>query len=678
MLLDSVGTNSGHTGYSTKIGTTYVQFMDRGDQELNPGELIRASRSIDARRRYFSNGQLAIGEVPNRVLRSWMRCRDAGLDAHRAICFEPVGRATLRDIEERSRTLVNVAQSELALLATAVANAGMIVMLTDASGTMVESAGDFRSISPCLKLAARKGVDFGEGTLGTNALGTALVEQSAIAIVAQEHYFDANAIHTCVAAPLFAPDGALIGALDVSGDYSPQRSDVFDLVVTSARAIENRLVHALTGATLLSFSAREDLLSTPWEGIIALDPESRLVGANATARALLGLNWIGSGAQFDDLFDSTFDQALRSMAQREGVWTLQTRSGLRVAARLQHPAASRRTVAPSGARRLLPAGDAAKRSSTLAFLDVVSRDPATARAFARARSGYDRAVPVLLVGETGTGKELFAQALHHLGPRSNGPFIAVNCAALPETLVEAELFGHTEGAFTGARRGGAQGRLELANGGTLFLDEIGDMPLTSQAKLLRVLQERSVMRLGDNQERPIDVALVCATHQDLSRLIVEKTFREDLFYRVNGLCVTLPPLRDRANIADLAKYLLSHQAMSGGSQELSDTATHLLLSHPWPGNLRQLSHVIASAVALCKPQGPIEADDFPEDFAAEVERSKEYRQCAPASKDELVSLEQAEALLIERTVQVCQGNMSAAARALKVSRSTLYNKLKRD
>jgi transcriptional regulator with PAS, ATPase and Fis domain len=291
---------------------------------------------------------------------------------------------------------------------------------------------------------------------------------------------------------------------------------------------------------------------------------------------------------------------------------------------------------------------------------------------ARARSAYDRGVPVLVVGETGTGKELVARALHYWGARSKGPFIAVNCASLPESLVEAELFGHVEGAFTGARRGGAQGRLELASGGTLFLDEIGDMPLPSQAKLLRVLQERCVVRLGDTHERPIDVALVCATHQDLPQLIAEKAFRQDLYYRINGLCVTLPPLRLRVNVLDLARHLLREQSAC----DLSKAAEQVLLSHPWPGNLRQLSHVIACATALVGDGRTIEPKHFPEDFLASATGAV-HATPSRSSATSLVTLDQAEAELIERALRACQGNVSAAARALGVSRSTLYNKLKR-
>ena len=603
---------------------------------------------------------------------------DAGQEAHRPVGFELVSRGRVREIGERDRTLMEVAEAEVQQLARTVSSAKLIVMLTDETGSVVETAGDIATISPRLKLAARKGVDFSERLIGTNAIGTALMERSPVAVIAREHYFESNAVHTCVASPLFAPDGRVIGVLDVSGDYHAERPDFFDVVVTSALAIENRILYEMRGAMILTFSPREDLLATPWEAIFAFDPAGALVGGNATARRLLGLQSTPCKVRFEELFNATFCEALRYLGQHERPWSLHSVNGLRVAARLHEPAATgARQVASrvSGSKRAdRQQPGLARRENTLRFLEVVSGDEGMRLAVSRARRAYDRDVPALLVGETGTGKELVARALHYLGARSEQPFIAVNCASFPESLIEAELFGYADGAFTGARRGGAQGKLELANGGTLFLDEIGDMPLASQAKLLRVLQERCVVRLGENRERQIDVALVCATHQDLPRLIAERTFREDLYYRINGLCVTLPPLRNRTNVADMVHYLIDQQGASG--YVFSEPALQVLLSHHWPGNLRQLSHVVASAAALVGDQHLIEPVHFPDDFIAQARNGEPGKEPSACVSPPLVSLDRAEAELIERTLRACQGNVSAAARMLGVSRSTLYNKMK--
>jgi transcriptional regulator of acetoin/glycerol metabolism len=368
-----------------------------------------------------------------------------------------IGRNRLREIDERNRALVEAAREEVDELCRVVSRAQMVVLLTDAAGLVVETGGDVAAVSSRLRLAARKGVDMSEVTIGTNAVGTALLERGPVEIVAREHYFEANTVYTCVAAPLFAPDGSLIGALDVSGDYQPDRANLVDLVTASARAIENRLVQRMPGVCLLSFSQRQDLLDTPLQAIVAFDTSGAMVGANTSARSLLGLLAAPRMGRFEDLFDARFGEALRTFAQRERPSHLQCASGVQVLARMHGEGTGSRARQGPPARRPDGPDAAAKRDATLSFLHTVSKDKATADAVARARCAYDRGVPALLVGET---------ALHYLGGRADGPFVAVNCASLPESLVEAELFGYVEGAFTGARRGGAAGRLELAHGGT--------------------------------------------------------------------------------------------------------------------------------------------------------------------------------------------------------------------
>ena len=645
---------------------------------MDSSERLRADCSGAARRRFFDDGEVPLGEVPVPVLRSWQRCILAGQEADRPIAFEQVSRGRIREIGECGRHLVQAANAEMLQLARTVSNAKLVVVLTDASGTVVETAGNFSAISPRLNLAARKGVDFSEKSIGTNAIGTAIMERSPVAVIANEHYFKSNTVHTCVAAPLFAPDGNVMGVLDVSGDFHPERPDFFDVVVTSALAIENRMLYEMQDAIVLNFSPREELLGTPWEAVLAFNTGGVLIGGNATARRLLGLQGRMQPAEFGELFDVTFCEAVDRLRRSDRSWSLQSVTGLQVSARMREATQNRSHSIVSRTattKRATSQHDTGKYESTLRFLEVVCGDDATKQAIERAQRAYDRGVPTLLVGETGTGKELVARAMHYLGTRSDKPFIAVNCASFPESLIEAELFGYAEGAFTGARKGGSQGKLERANGGTLILDEIGDMPIASQAKLLRVLQERCVVRLGENNERPIDIALICATHQDLPHLIRNRSFREDLYYRINGLRITLPPLRMRTNILDLVRYLLEQKGLNGNA--FSERALQLLLAHPWPGNLRQLNHVIESTVALVGEGDVIEPDHFPEDFIAQIQSDIPGGSKSDRAGGLLISLDQAENELIERTLRACNGNVSATARRLGVSRSTLYNKMKR-
>ena len=527
-------------------------------------ESERAAHGAAAREEYFHQGRLSTEHLTTSVWRSWRRCQAAGHEPKRRLEFAIVGRSRVTEVEERSQPLIAAARDELEHVAAVVHRSGMVVLLADETGAIVQMAGDTSTLSPRLCLAARQGVDLSEGAAGTNAVGTALIDRTPVSIVAQEHFFESNAGLTCVAAPLFGPTGTLVGALDVSGDHSPTRPDCAELVTTAAAAIENALLRELREVVLLAVSPREHFLGTPSEGLLAFDPGGRLVAANSRARAFLGIAGTGRTV-FNDLFDGMrFSDVVGRPTSPDRHMSLTSVAGLRFAAR-SGPGCVPRSTRPSARSQLTPAATSteAKSSSTLTLLHVVTGDEQTAKAFSNARRAIDHDVPVLLAGETGTGKELFARALHCSGPRSGQAFVAVNCAALPESLIEGELFGHGEGAFTGARRGGSAGRIENADGGTLFLDEIGDMPISLQTRLLRILQERAVVRLGESRERPLDIALVCASNRDLRDLVARRLFREDLYYRINGLRVMLPPLRERTNVLELAGYFLSHRDRLG-------------------------------------------------------------------------------------------------------------------
>jgi len=287
---------------------------------------------------------------------------------------------------------------------------------------------------------------------------------------------------------------------------------------------------------------------------------------------------------------------------------------------------------------------------------------------------------VLITGETGTGKELAARAIHHSSPRRNNRFVAINCSAIPETLLEAELFGHARGAFTGAV-GTRQGRLEQAHKGTLFLDEVGTMSPALQAKLLRVLQEREFERVGDAHTIKIDVRIIAATHSDLTKMVGEGTFREDLFYRLNVIPVQLPPLRDRRDDIPL---LVQHFLQKLGAEQIplriatmSQEALRRLMSYPWPGNVRQLENVVERALAFSHGRSQIDVADLGPD----IQNLPAAQEGMPWFPDEGLDLERyiegVELTLIKRSLERTQGNKVQAARLLNLKRTTLIEKLKR-
>jgi transcriptional regulator with PAS, ATPase and Fis domain len=275
---------------------------------------------------------------------------------------------------------------------------------------------------------------------------------------------------------------------------------------------------------------------------------------------------------------------------------------------------------------------------------------------------------VLVQGESGTGKEIIAQAIHNYGPRREGPFVAINCAALPISLIESELFGYEDGSFTGASKGGRPGKFEMANGGTLFLDEIGDMPLDVQSKLLRVLQQKSVVRVGGFKEIPIDVRIISATNKNLAELIKEKNFREDLYYRVNVINIISPPLRDRGNdIGLLSDFILKrHNLVDGSQKTLSSEAREMLNNWSWPGNVRELENVIE--YAFCISESDL---ILPEHLPSKISKG-----LIATKQNEVMTLKQAEMMAVKTALDHTSGNVTQAAKILGIGRNTLYDKMR--
>ncbi len=299
--------------------------------------------------------------------------------------------------------------------------------------------------------------------------------------------------------------------------------------------------------------------------------------------------------------------------------------------------------------------------------DLNTGDPRMEEALRRATRIASRDIPLLIQGETGTGKEIFARAFHQTGLRRNGPFVAINCAAIPAALLETELFGYVDGAYTGARRDGSRGKLREANGGTVFLDEIGDMPLPMQAVLLRVLETRRVAPLGSCLEEAVDFGLVCASHRPLKELTECKLFREDLFFRLSGMTVTLPTLRERADFEALVRRFLDDELPSR-KLHVAPEAMAALRHHPWPGNLRQLRNALRLAVALLGDEERLERGHLPTDVLEDG---------LPGDGDaHSPALRAAEARMVRDAVTRHGGNISAAARELGITRTTVYRKLR--
>jgi transcriptional regulator of acetoin/glycerol metabolism len=624
-----------------------------------------------------SSGDAEQGGVRAPIEASWRRCAGFGLDRGREPDFGPLSARRLTEMREQNRTLTLNALPVMENLYRQIVDTESMIVLTDAHGLILHSLGDDGFLQRAEKVALKPGVVWSESEKGTNAIGTAIATLEPTLVHGPEHYLTVNHFLTCSAAPIADPHGRLIGVLDVTGDWRGYHRHTMALVRMSASVIENSLFRgAFPGDVALHFHARGELIGTLFEGIAIFRADGALVAANKSALFQFGMDLPQlRGRGFAELFGVPLPAVVNQLAVRlDRPVSLTLPTGVRVLARVHagsaQPAAHPRALEPAR-REMRPRAAATPAAGTLEALDT--GDAQVKAVIERVRRVVGRDIPVLIQGETGTGKELLARAIHNASPRARGPFVAVNCASIPEGLIESELFGYEEGAFTGARKRGCPGKIVQADGGTLFLDEIGDMPLALQARLLRVLQERVVTPLGSTRAQPVDVAIVCATHRRLKDAIAAGTFREDLYYRLNGLTVTLPPLRERTDLETLVERVLASLGAEAAGVRVAPEVLGMFRRHRWPGNVRQLASLLRTAVAMLDGGRELQRHHLPEDFLDEVEEVA-GPPAATAGPAGLACgpLDSLKVAAIERALAEHGGNVSAAARVLGISRNTIY------
>jgi transcriptional regulator of acetoin/glycerol metabolism len=597
-----------------------------------------------ARRQFFENGCAPHGLVPDTILRSWQRCLGMGLDTAAAPSIEPLSTRELSDIRGRNEELHRLCRSELEALYADACDTNCVVILSNSQGMILDALGSAEFATRAARVALRPGVAWHETTTGTNAIGTALAERRAVEVRGAEHFFEPHGILSCYAAPILDPRGSVLGALDLSGHANVAHTHALGMVRLAVDHIEHRMFETTpNGCEVLRVHSDAGLLGTSHEGVLVFRDRC-LIAANRYGLGLLGLDWSVLGKQqFDELF-ATRPANLANVTQ------LTLIDGRTVRARSE---GGRVAVSVPLSKQATPAEPIVSDRS----MDKLQRQAARM---------LDADIPVLLLGETGVGKEICARQLHAASKWSSGPFVAANCAALPASLIEAELFGYEAGAFTGARKQGAIGLLRRAQGGVMLLDEIGDMPLELQSRLLRVLQDREVVPVGGSRALPVRFGLICSTHRPLRELVEQGLFRADLYYRIAHHTVTLPPLRQRVDlmsvIVELWERLVGDPDLKLPSEVLDRLATY-----EWPGNYRQLAGVLRSLQVIVTHGDCVSVNDLPSEI---VLAAKVGRHAAPES-DKLTSVE-LEAM--RAALDACGGNVSAAARRLGVSRSTLYRR----
>lgn len=651
---------------------------------------------------FHSDAQL-LEVVPPPIAHSWLRCH--GRDIH-----WPSKQATY-SIAQEVHDLIPVLRPIVEDVFQYIEGAGCALCVTDVRGVIVDIVGDHDLTHALISLGIADGVCWSEEERGTNAFALALINAMPTSVVGCAHFFpDLHPFYT-VAAPFFDGTGLPLGTIGMIGHLSDGHVYGLGMVAAAAQAMTNQLqTHFWVENAQERLSELSSIVQSLSEGIILLSSDQRISAMNARAGHLLGLNPARvTGRAFADvvLIPAPLAHALRlgrEFTDEEVAFQVNDKrvaclSTLK-AIHSSLPAMSSLTT-PSGAvgisahpnshasggfvlsfraiervQKLIHRMTGARARMT--FSQITGQSAALQEALRLARIAAGSAATVLLRGETGTGKEMFAQSIHNASDRASGPFVAINCAAIPRELISSELFGYEGGAFTGADRQGRPGKFELAHEGTLFLDEIGDMPRDLQTTLLRALETHSVTRVGGQQVIPVDVRIIAATHQRLEDEIAEGAFRSDLFYRLNVFSVYIPPLRERReDIPQLIHgFIQRFGRMLGHTITVLPETLETLTAYGWPGNVRELENTIERAVYVAEG-GVIHLDDLPP--ALRMLQAIGQRTTPPPTKaitSLRESLAQQDEAIILQALEATSGNLNEASRLLGISRTTLWRRRK--
>ncbi|MEX3239228.1 sigma-54-dependent Fis family transcriptional regulator [Serratia quinivorans] len=571
--------------------------------------------------------------LPGPLSESWLRSRHYGLD--RTDDLVPFVRpALLNEVRGQNGWVAQLARPLIERLGGEINRQPSIVVVSDAKGLVLETCGNSHFLRKASRISLAPGNLWGEQARGTNAIGTALALGGLCEVNGDEHFLNQNAGLYCSAAPIYRPDGLIAGVLDISTPAQRPFDDARSLILQAVRHIEHQWVMGCVTSQHWTLRLHSDarVLGSAHELILVFRDEI-LTAANRLAMQEFNLSAASFGTlDFATLFPEMQRQTLNAPRQTLAV------NNRHYYSLLQMPERHSQVVRP---RELPFDRDGADRQKALRILNA--------------------GLALCISGETGCGKEYFSQRLFEESHRRQGNFVAINCAALPENLIESELFGYAPGAFTGANPKGYLGKIREADGGVLFLDEIGDMPLSLQTRLLRVLQEKTVTPLGSRLSYAVDFSLICATHQDLAQQVAAGAFREDLMYRIQEFNLRILPLRQRAHVDRFILNLWRELGAESRSIRLAPETVAVLARYPWPGNVRQLLSTLKVLLALADDGELITPDALPEQFCVLPLPADPH-----AAPQEMLD-----------AIRSANGNISLAAKRLGVSRSTLYRKMEK-
>jgi len=636
--------------------------------------------------RFLRGAEMPSNAVRSVIERSWSRCLSAGVDPGRSRAHAPVRVEELGTLQHPHRDLIDASVPVMQQARDFLSESGTMMILTDPTGVILETEGDPATLDAAQDVRLVGGANWDELACGTNAIGTALSVRQPVQVHAAEHFCAGIKPWTCSATVVRDPaSGEILGALDVSGLSGTFHRQWLALAVVAAGRIEASLAAREMGLRhhLLEAGLRR-LLKTSPGGLLFFDRKGCLIKVDAAG----GRSLAAMGIELDSRDDKRIDAFDADSAMRAGRATLPQwlrpewvepviRGGKRVGTIVVLSDPFQRGSGPRGVHsRGAPLQSGNEPDGGVG--EIIGSSGALRQAVEKARQLASLDAPVLLQGETGVGKEMFARAIHAGGHRKNGRFVALNCGGLPRDILASELFGYVEGAFTGARRSGMIGRIEAAAGGTLFLDEIGEMPLELQPYFLRVLDGGEVYPLGDSKPRKVQFRLVAATNKDLRAEVTAGRFREDLFYRVFVTALRIPALRERKeDISTLVEHFSGEVSRRYGAsmKRFEPEVLDAFERYAWPGNVRELRSVVEGMVMLATGDAVTVADLPPEIASSITEASLQL--AVPTPSATVTNLEAVERAAISTAIAGCHGNLTLVAKELQISKSTLYAKVRK-
>ncbi|MEJ8553824.1 sigma-54-dependent Fis family transcriptional regulator [Tepidibacter sp. Z1-5] len=646
--------------------------------------------SIKAWRKFIKTGELDYDLIRPIIAKSWLRSKAYKIDPFVNNEVLKLNERELRKRKEESKRLIEIAKPFMNSLYKIVEDKGLVTRLADGEGYILEFMGNSDLIDTYKDLNIEMGSNIGEKNMGTNALSLAIINKEPIQVLGGEHYCKMYHNWSSSACPIKDEYGNVVGVLSVTGPYEKVHPHTLGMVVASGEAIENQLkVNDMNKKLSMTNKHLFAIMESISEGLLGIDNKGIIKDINLFARKLLSLDEKDIiGRNISELISEKNNKIVISVINKgkkyeETEIYFKNKKGQRIYCIVSlTPIKDCDTDEVEGVvvtfRKAKTIHNLVNKiigaEAIFTFDDIIGKSDIIQEAKRISKKTARANTTILLQGESGTGKELFAQSIHNESPRKNKPFVFLNCGAIPRELVASELFGYVEGAFTGAKRGGHPGKFELADEGTIFLDEIGDMPLDTQVNLLRVLETKSIVRVGGHSVIPTDVRVIAATHKNLKEEVEKGNFREDLYYRLNVMPITTPSLRHRKEDIDLlVEYFLGKfsKKMNKTIGPINESFYKYVKSYDWPGNVRELQNVMQLVVNMVEEGEIIEYKHLPSYI-------KPSNLCKKIGiKEELLTLAEIEKIAIIKTLEDVNGNIALASKTLGIGRSTLYRKIEK-